>query len=78
DPFVEGGMRGPDGEFEAAGARIGSFADAASADVVLKVRRPRGSEISGYKSGAVIIAIMEPYGNDEAIAALASAGISAF
>ncbi|MFL5084593.1 MAG: NAD(P) transhydrogenase subunit alpha, partial [Xanthobacteraceae bacterium] len=35
-------------------------------------------EISGYKSGAVIIAIMDPYGNDEAIAALASAGLSAF
>ncbi|MGO6908219.1 NAD(P)(+) transhydrogenase (Re/Si-specific) subunit alpha, partial [Rhizobium ruizarguesonis] len=49
-----------------------------SADVVLKVRRPSGSEISGYKSGAVIIAIMDPYGNDEAIAALASAGLSAF
>ncbi|NNG69024.1 Re/Si-specific NAD(P)(+) transhydrogenase subunit alpha [Rhizobium laguerreae] len=82
DVVVEAGAgaasRIPDGEFEAAGARIGSFADAASADVVLKVRRPNGSEISGYKSGAVIIAIMDPYGNDEAIAALASAGLSAF
>ncbi|MHC2730943.1 NAD/NADP transhydrogenase alpha subunit [Rhizobium leguminosarum] len=82
DVIVEAGAgaasRIPDGEFEAAGARIGIFADAASADVVLKVRRPSGSEISGYKSGAVVIAIMDPYGNDEAIAALASAGLSAF
>ncbi|QND37927.1 Re/Si-specific NAD(P)(+) transhydrogenase subunit alpha [Rhizobium leguminosarum bv. viciae] len=82
DVVVEAGAgaasRIPDGEFEAAGAGIGSFADAASADVVLKVRRPSGSEISGYKSGAVIIAIMDPYGNDEAIAALARAGLSAF
>jgi NAD(P) transhydrogenase subunit alpha len=82
DVVVEAGAgaasRIPDGDFEAAGARIGSFADAALADVVLKVRRPSGSEISGYKSGAVIIAIMDPYGNDEAIAALASAGLSAF
>ncbi|MFF0951368.1 Re/Si-specific NAD(P)(+) transhydrogenase subunit alpha [Rhizobium leguminosarum] len=82
DVVVEAGAgaasRIPDGEFEAAGARIGSFADAALADVVLKVRRPSGSEISGYKSGAVVIAIMDPYGNDEAIAALASAGLSAF
>ncbi|MBY3486054.1 Re/Si-specific NAD(P)(+) transhydrogenase subunit alpha [Rhizobium laguerreae] len=82
DVVVEAGAgaasRIPDGEFEAAGARIGSFADAALADVVLKVRRPSGSEISGYKSGAVIVAIMDPYGNDEAIAALAGAGLSAF
>ena len=68
----------PDREFEAAGARIGSSADAASADVVLKVRRPNEQEISSYKSGAVVIAIMDPYGNDEAIAALAVAGVSAF
>ena len=68
----------PDREFEAAGARIGSSADAASADVVLKVRRPNEQEISSYKSGAVVIAIMDPYGNDEAIAALAAAGLSAF
>ncbi|ARQ59975.1 UNVERIFIED_ORG: NAD(P) transhydrogenase subunit alpha [Rhizobium etli] len=82
DVVVEAGAgaasRIPDGEFEAAGARIGSLVDAASADVVLKVRRPSASEIAGYKSGAVVIAIMDPYGNDEAIAALASAGLSAF
>ncbi|OWV87178.1 NAD(P) transhydrogenase subunit alpha [Rhizobium sp. N122] len=82
DVVVEAGAgaasRVPDAEFEAAGARIGSFADAGSADVVLKVRRPSEQEISGYKSGAVVIAIMDPYGNDEAIAALASAGLSAF
>ncbi|ABC92368.1 NAD(P)(+) transhydrogenase (AB-specific), alpha subunit protein [Rhizobium etli CFN 42] len=82
DVIVEAGAgaasRIPDAEFEAVGARIGSFADAASADVVLKVRRPGTSEIAGYKSGAVVIAIMDPYGNDEAIAALASAGLSAF
>lgn len=46
--------------------------------MVLKVRRPTLSEIAGYKSGAVVIAIMDPYGNDEAIAALARAGLSAF
>ncbi|AGS23417.1 Re/Si-specific NAD(P)(+) transhydrogenase subunit alpha [Rhizobium etli] len=82
DVIVEAGAgaasRIPDAEFEAVGARIGSFADAASADVVLKVRRPGTSEIAGYKSGAVVMAIMDPYGNDEAIAALASAGLSAF
>lgn len=82
DVIVETGAGGlsriPDGEFEAAGARIGTAADAASADVVLKVRRPAAAEIAGYKSGAVVIAIMDPYGNDEAIAGMASAGLSAF
>ncbi|MBB3658212.1 NAD(P) transhydrogenase subunit alpha [Rhizobium sp. BK650] len=82
DVVVEAGAgtlsRIPDSEFEAVGAAIGRFADAASADVVLKVRRPSQSEIAGYKAGALVIAIMDPYGNDEAIAAMARAGLSTF
>lgn len=82
DVIVEAGAgalsRIPDSEFEAVGAAIGTFADAASADVILKVRRPSESEISGYKTGAVVIAIMDPYGNDEAVAAMARAGLSTF
>ncbi|MDW5314718.1 Re/Si-specific NAD(P)(+) transhydrogenase subunit alpha [Rhizobium sp. PL01] len=68
----------PDSEFEKAGAVIGSAADAASADVVLKVRRPTAVEVSGYKSGAIVLAIMDPYGNDQALADMAKAGVSAF
>ncbi len=82
DVIVEAGAgalsRIPDSEFEAAGAAMGTFADAASADVILKVRRPSESEIAGYKTGAVVIAIMDPYGNDEAVAAMARAGLSTF
>ena len=82
DIIVEAGAgtlsRIPDSEFEAAGAAIGTFADAASADVILKVRRPSESEIAGYKAGAVVIAIMDPYGNDEAVAAMARSGLSTF
>ena len=63
DIVVEAGAgalsRIPDREFEAAGARIGTIADAAAADVVLKVRRPVEAELAGYKSGAVVIAIMK-------------------
>ncbi|MCG5476232.1 MAG: Re/Si-specific NAD(P)(+) transhydrogenase subunit alpha [Sinorhizobium fredii] len=72
------GSRVPDAEFEKAGARIGSAADAKSADVILKVRRPTTEEMAGYRSGAIVIAIMDPYGNDEAIAAMAGAGLTAF
>lgn len=82
DVVIEAGAgklsRIPDSEYEAVGARIGSAGDAASADVVLKVRRPTEVEIGGYKSGAVVIAIMDPYGNDEAIAGMAKAGLSTF
>ena len=46
---------------------IGKAADAAKADVVLKVRRPTEPELKGYKPGAAVIAIMDPYGNDAAL-----------
>ncbi len=82
DVIVEAGAglasRIADGEYEAAGARIGVAADATNADVVLKVRRPADKEIKGYKPGAIVIAIMDPYGNDKALAAMAKAGLVTF
>ena len=82
DVVVESGAgtasRIPDAEFEKAGARIGSTADASTADVVLKVRRPNDTELKSYRKGAAVIAAMDPYGNDAAVAAMAKAGISAF
>jgi len=72
------GSRIPDQDFATAGAAIGKAADASKADVVLKVRRPTDAELKGYKSGAAVIAIMDPYGNDAAVAAMAKAGITAF
>jgi H+-translocating NAD(P) transhydrogenase subunit alpha len=69
-----------DGEYAAAGATLAtSAADAVQdADVVLKVRRPGASELSGYKHGALVIAIMDPFGHEAEIAAMAQAGVSAF
>ncbi|WP_275785168.1 Re/Si-specific NAD(P)(+) transhydrogenase subunit alpha [Pararhizobium gei] len=82
DIVVEAGAgalsRIPDVEFEKAGARIGSSTDAGSADVVLKVRRPTSAEVVLYKSGAIVLAIMDPYGNESALSELARAGVSAF
>jgi NAD(P) transhydrogenase subunit alpha len=67
----------PDAEFEAAGAAV--TADAVKdADIVIKVKRPEAAELARYKKGALVIAIMDPYGNDAALKALADAGISAF
>ncbi|WP_457301479.1 Re/Si-specific NAD(P)(+) transhydrogenase subunit alpha [Phyllobacterium sp. P5_D12] len=68
----------PDSEFVAAGAAIGKAGDAARADVVLKVRRPSSAELKAYKKGAVVIAMLDPYGNDAAVKALADAGVTAF
>src|SRR5262249_43779363 len=67
----------PDAEFTAAGATVTSGA-LKDADVVLKVRRPAASEFAGYKRGALVIAIMDPYGEDAALKAMAEAGITAF
>ena len=72
------GSRIPDADFVAMGASIGKAADAGKADIVLKVRRPTDAELKGYKSGALVLASMDPYGNDAAVAAMARAGISAF
>ena len=70
----------PDAEFEAAGAAIASGAAEAlkDADVVLKVRRPAEGELTGAKPGALVIAIMDPYGQDAALKSLADAQVAAF
>jgi NAD(P) transhydrogenase subunit alpha len=67
-----------DDEFSKAGATIGSASDASRADIVLRVRRPSASELAGYKRGAAILAMMDPYGDDNAVRALAEAGVTAF
>jgi proton-translocating NAD(P)+ transhydrogenase subunit alpha len=67
----------PDAEYEAAGATLSTDA-VKDADVVLKVRRPEASELARYKRGALVAAIMDPYGNDAALKTMADAGIVAF
>ena len=65
-----------DQDYATAGAAI---ADAGrDADVVLRVRRPSDADIAGYKAGALVIAIMDPFGHDAALAAMAKAGLVAF
>ena len=66
-----------DADYAAAGATVAADA-IRGADVVLKVRRPIADELKGYKKGALVIAIMDPYGNDAALRAMAEAGITAF
>jgi len=67
----------PDSEFTAAGAAVSAEA-VKDADVVIKVKRPEASELANYKRGALVVAIMDPYGHEAAIKAMADAGIVAF
>src|SRR5437588_12434279 len=66
-----------DSDYAAAGASVTRDA-IAGADIVLKVRRPGALELAGYKKGALVIAIMEPYGNEAALKAMAEARVTAF
>jgi len=68
----------PDADFEAAGARLVSAAEALGADIVLKVRRPNSAETAQLKRGALVLATMDPYGHVDAIEALAGSGVAAF
>src|SRR5213080_1107249 len=66
-----------DSEFTSVGAIVSADA-LKDADVVLKVRRPTAEELAHYKSGALVFAIMDPYGNEAALADMAKAGVAAF
>ena len=69
-----------DADYEAAGAAIApTIQDAVrDADIVLKVRRPSDAEVKHYKRGALVVAVMDPFGNEAALKALADAGVVAF
>ena len=66
-----------DADYTAAGATVGKGA-VSGADIVLTVRRPSPAELNGVKSGALVISIMDPYGNEAALKALADARVTAF
>jgi NAD(P) transhydrogenase subunit alpha len=70
----------PDADYAQAGAAIASGAapTVKDADIVLRVRRPAAGEIAGVKRGAAIVAIMDPYGNADALRSVAGAGVCAF
>jgi NAD(P) transhydrogenase subunit alpha len=65
-----------DADYAAAGATLAPDA-VNGADVVLKVRRPATAELSAYKRGALVVGLMDPYGQEAALEALAGAGVIA-
>src|ERR1700758_3899735 len=74
DAFID------DREFEAAGATIAPSAQAllSEADVLLKVNKPTIDEIQQMKSGAVLVAFLQPFASPDVIKKLAEQKITAF
>ena len=70
----------PDGDFTAAGASVAKDMKAAlgEADVLLAVGRPDVKAIKGIRKGVLALAVMDPYGNADALQTLADAGVNAF
>ncbi len=68
----------PDDAYKEAGADISKTAAAAmkGADLIVRVRRP--GSFKGYPKGSALVALMDPYGNEAALADMAAAGIAGF
>jgi NAD(P) transhydrogenase subunit alpha len=66
-----------DDAYVAAGATIGSAADAFGAELVLKVRAPTPEELPMMKAGAVVAGMLNPFDADN-LARIAEAGLTAF
>jgi len=64
----------------AAGAEIAATAADAlrDADILLAVRRPQAADIAALKPGALVIAMLDPYGDKGALANLAASKASLF
>ena len=69
-----------DADYEAAGATLAKSAAEAigKADILFKVRSPVDEEIAALKSGAMVVATLNPHVEKEALQALAAKGATAF
>jgi NAD(P) transhydrogenase subunit alpha len=68
------GSRISDAQFEAAGATIAANAAAAvaDADILLTVQRPDAAVLAGAKPGVLVIGLLAPYGDKEALGPLSA------
>lgn len=69
-----------DDALKAQGAEIAASAAEAlnGADILLKVRRPSADEVKALKPGALVIAMLDPYGDRAGLEALAGTNASLF
>ncbi|HWH22288.1 MAG TPA: Re/Si-specific NAD(P)(+) transhydrogenase subunit alpha [Allosphingosinicella sp.] len=67
-----------DTDYEAAGATLGAREDVvAGADAVLGVQGPDAAVLGGAKAGALVVAILNPFGARERVDGYATAGVEA-
>jgi NAD(P) transhydrogenase subunit alpha len=66
-----------DGDYESAGAKLSAPGGWPAADLVLKVAAPTPREVSGLRSGALLVAFLAPHKNLDTVQALAERGVSA-
>ncbi|WP_348519543.1 Re/Si-specific NAD(P)(+) transhydrogenase subunit alpha [Bifidobacterium sp. ESL0798] len=66
-----------DHEYQEAGATIGQTADVWKADIVVTVDTPTPDEISGMKSGAMLVSRLAPHSNAKLLDTLAHRNITA-
>jgi len=64
--------------YAAAGASLGSAADALGADVVVKVQKPSAAELAQIRSGATVIGFLQPLADPDGVAQMAAHGVTAF
>ncbi|PWW23877.1 NAD(P) transhydrogenase alpha subunit [Geodermatophilus normandii] len=67
----------PDEAYVAAGARMGSAADAWGADVVLHVNAPTADEVGCLRPGAVLVSLLAPALSPDLVQVLAARGVTA-
>jgi H+-translocating NAD(P) transhydrogenase subunit alpha len=69
-----------DNDYTAAGATIApdAITAIADADIILRVRRPGADELSDARKGALLLAILDPYGHTDALQDIAATGVDAF
>ncbi|WP_340646672.1 Re/Si-specific NAD(P)(+) transhydrogenase subunit alpha [Phenylobacterium sp.] len=70
----------PDADYLAAGAEIAKDAKATigKADILFKVRAPEAAEIAALKAGAIVVALLNPHMDKDALKALAAKGATGF
>ena len=69
----------PDAQYTDAGAKLEADRDAllGSADMLLRIRKPEAEELGKLKRGAIHASLLDPFNEQELIARLAEAGVTA-
>ncbi|MCA9728428.1 MAG: Re/Si-specific NAD(P)(+) transhydrogenase subunit alpha [Candidatus Eisenbacteria bacterium] len=66
----------PDSFYEAAGATIGSRADALGSDMVVRVRPPQPDEVAALHKGTIHVSLLDPFNEKALVAKLAAQGVT--